>query len=965
MRSIFRKFVSIATTALLALSGLVLMAAPAQAAIVLNANGVILKFNEDTQTVTSITGSGTGKTAGDVIKYASVATISTTVVDAVIETVSVTSATIGSYDGGNAISTASVSNSKEYFQSNVTTTNAGSVVYRFSFYVGGTYTAVGTGTPVILQNVYINSYDLDASGDGSNQYTEFTGVQSYTMSNNTTLAVSSANNLLQFKHNGGSSDNYNAGSGSYTKGRVQVKYDNLSTISIKVGNDVAGTGGLSYFALDFSVGLAWTEGSTTIQTTSTTNNYNAPPVSTNDSKSVPSQTATILNSSDFGTYSDPDVNPWVAVQIITLPAGGSLQFYNGTTWVAVTANQIIDINDIDANKLRYTSNAPTSSDSFTFKVSDGLLTSTSSYTVALTITGGGQVQSVQMITFAQPADQLRNNNTLTVAPTASSALTVSLTSTTTGVCTVSGFVITFVSLGNCSITASQAGDSNYSAATDVVRTFAITNPQTITFAQPVDQLLSAASLTVAPTASSNLTVTLTSTTTGVCTVSGFVVTFVANGTCSLTTSQAGNSTYSPATNVIRSFVISTPGVNTPVTLPPAPDIDPISAVTRATNPVTLPIPVNRGTSGANCLIDPADTFCKQTVTVRGKGTFTLLADGKTTFKAVTGFFGFVSVQYRVTDGFAQFDLAPATVEVLKPLPATLPPTSGSTLVNKPVKLYPAANLLGNGKGSMCLVDPADNVCKQKVTLPGKGTFTLNSDGSVDFAPEASFLGEATVQLRITDELGASLEAPVTVRVTDEPGTENGSTKGTTPVILTPETPLEKGGQVCLIDPNDNACKTVVKVVGVGTWTQAKDGSVKFVAVAGYTGSTTVMQRFTRASMASKFKPFTVSVAKSRGPVTITISGFADGSPVLTAAIKAKINAFLRAHADYKNVFCIGYTEGPTVLKTDAALSKARAVNGCTYVKTGLGKKLTLKQLTASQGTVEADKFRRITITLTD
>ena len=880
MRSTFRKFVSIATSTMLALAGLVMMATPAQAAIVLNANGVSLNFDENTTRAVYAgpTGSTTmGTTAGSIVAYRGIATISSTVIDAVIQTVSVTSATIGKFDGGSAV------NNDNYFQSDISTTNAGSVLYKFSFFVGGTYTGGSTGTAVILQNVYINSYDLDASQNGNNQYTQFTGVQSYTMSNNTTLGVSASGNLLQFI-NTANNANYSDNSGSYTKGRVQVKYDNLSTINIKVGTDSAGSGGANYYALDFSVGLPWTEGSTTVGTTTTQNSFNSPPVSTNDTQTVTAATATFLTSADFGSYSDPDVNPWVSVRIESLPTGGTLQWYNGTIWSNVSIGQTISINDIDSNKLRYTSAAQTTSDSFTFKVSDGLATSVAAYTLALTVTGGGsQSLTAQTITFAQPSSQLLSTASLTVAPTADSGLTVSLASTTTGVCTVSGFVITFVSAGTCSITASQPGDSTYSAATDVV----------------------------------------------------------------------------------RSFVISTPGVNTPVTLPAAPDIDPISGVTRATTPITLPVPVNRGTSGANCLIDPADTFCKQTVTVRGKGTFTLLADGKTTFKAVTGFFGFVSVQYRVTDGFAQFDLAPATVEVLKPLPATLPPTSGSTLVNKPVKLYPAANLLGNGKGSMCLVDPADNVCKQKVTLPGKGTFTLNADGSVDFAPEAGFLGEATVQLRITDELGASLEAPVTVRVTDEPGTENGSTKGTTPVILTPETPLEKGGQVCLIDPNDNACKTVVKVAGVGTWTQAKDGSVKFVAVAGYTGSTTVMQRFTRASMASKFKPFTVSVAKSRGPVTITISGFADGSPVLTAAIKAKINAFLRAHADYKNVFCIGYTEGPTVLKTDAALSKARAVNGCTYVKTGLGKKLTLKQLTASQGTVEADKFRRITITLTD
>lgn len=951
--------------AMLVMLSMALTPMTANAAVILNANGVTLSFNESTQTVTVIaggTGTAKGKAAGDIVKYAGVATINSTVVDAVIETVSTTGATISNYDGGSAIGSAPA-----MFQSDISTSGAGAVVYKYSFYVGGTYTAVGTGTPVILQNVYINSYDLDASSPGNSyQYTEFTGVQAYTLSTNTTLNVSSSSNLLQFKYNGADGNaNYGTTSGSYTKGRVQVRYDNLSVISIKIGTDATGSGGTSYFALDFSVGLPWTEGSNTISTSTTSNSFNAPPTSSNDTKTVTASTATFITPSDFGNYADPDLNPFVSVSIESLPTGGTLQWFNGSAWVNVTVGQVISYVDFDNNKLRYTSAAQTSSDSFTFKVSDGLLSSTSAYTLALTVTGGGQAQTAQVITYAQPADQLLTNNTLTVAPTADSGLTVTLTSTTPSVCTVSGFVITFVTLGNCSTTASQAGDSTYSAATSVSRTFAITNPQTITFAQPTDQLLSASSLTVAPTASSGLTVTLTSTTPSVCTVSAFVITFVANGVCTLSAAQAGNATYSPATTVNRSFNITTPGVNPPAALPAAPDIDPISGVTRATNPITLPAPTNRGTSGANCLIDPIDSFCKATVTIRGKGTFTMNADGSVKFQAVSGFYGTLEVQYRVTDGFGRFDVAPVTVEVLRPLPSALAPTSGATLVNKTIRLFPTANIFTPGKGSICLVDPADQVCKTRVVLPGMGTFTLNPDGSVDFEPEKDFVGEARVQLRVTDEFGKSLEAPIIVRVTDEPGSQNGTTKGTTPVVLTPEQPLEKGGQVCLIDPSDSVCKTVVKIANVGTWTQAKDGSVKFVAVEGYTGNTTVMQRFTRASMPTKFTPFSVSVGKTRGPVTITISGFADGSPVLTRAIKAKINAFLRAHSDYKNVFCIGYTEGPTVLKTDAALSKARAVNGCGYVKSGLGKKLIVKSVTASQGLIEADQYRRITITLTD
>lgn len=869
MRSSITRVTSAFTVMLLALAGLVFTSTPAQAAIVLDANGVSLNFDETSQIRTVMagtTGTGMGTAAGDIVKYGAVAVINSTTIDAVVETVSVTSATVDKYDGGSA-----VGSSTQYLQSNVTTTGAGSVVYKFSFFVGGTYNTVGGGTPVVLRNVYINSYDLDASGNGSNQYTEFTGVQAYTMSTNTTLTVSAAGNLLQFKNNGGSSINYNSSTGSYTKGRVQVKYDYLSTISIKVGNDSAGSGGLSYYALDFSVGLPWTEGSTTVSTSTTVNTqYNAAPTSTNDAQTVASSNSVFLTTADFGSYADADYNPWVSVSIETLPAAGTLQWFNGTIWTNVTVGQVISTIDLDGNKLRYTAAGTAGTPSFTFKVNDGLASSASAYTLTITVTGGAQIQSAQIITYAQPSNQLLSNGSATVAPSASSGLTVTLTSTTPSVCTVSGFVITLVSVGTCTTIATQPGNASFSAAPDVTRSFQITlTPQVITFVQPANQLLSTGSLTVAPSADSGLTVTLTSTTPSECTVSGFVITFVATGSCSLTASRMGNATYSAATDVVRTFQITL----VVEVLPAAPDIDPIDGKTNGTTPITLPVPVNRGTAGSSCLIDPADLICKQTVTIAGKGTFVLGADGKTTFQAAPGFYGTLTVQYRVTDGFGRFDTSPVTVEVLNPNPST-----------------------------------------------------------------------------------PNNETPAT--------SQSGTTKGTTPVVLTPEKPAPAGAEICLVDPTDNVCKTVVKLPGVGTWTQSPNGSVKFVAVTGYTGSNTIMQRVTRASFKG-FSPFTVSVAKTRGPVTTTISGFADGSPALTAAIRAKIDAFLRAHADYKNVFCIGYTEGPTVLKTDAALSKARATNGCAYVKAGLGKKLTLSKLTSGQGTVEAAKFRRITITLTD
>ncbi|MES2845716.1 MAG: fibronectin type III domain-containing protein [Pseudomonadota bacterium] len=78
----------------------------------------------------------------------------------------------------------------------------------------------------------------------------------------------------------------------------------------------------------------------------------------------------------------------------------------------------------------------------------------------------------QTITFANPGAQ-NFGTSPTFAPTASSALAVTLTSTTTGVCTVSGFDVTFVTTGTCTIEATQAGNGAYSAATAVQRSFSV------------------------------------------------------------------------------------------------------------------------------------------------------------------------------------------------------------------------------------------------------------------------------------------------------------------------------------------------------------------------------------------------------------------------------------------------------------------------------------------------------------
>jgi outer membrane protein OmpA-like peptidoglycan-associated protein len=107
------------------------------------------------------------------------------------------------------------------------------------------------------------------------------------------------------------------------------------------------------------------------------------------------------------------------------------------------------------------------------------------------------------------------------------------------------------------------------------------------------------------------------------------------------------------------------------------------------------------------------------------------------------------------------------------------------------------------------------------------------------------------------------------------------------------------------------------------------------------------------------------VAAVRKPVTISIGGFKDGSAVLTNEIKTKIRKFLEKYSDYKVITITGFTEGPTVLKRDRALSRMRAINALDYVKKRSIVKFGNSSIRASQEKLLGPKIRRIQITLQD
>jgi Chitobiase/beta-hexosaminidase C-terminal domain/Right handed beta helix region len=94
-------------------------------------------------------------------------------------------------------------------------------------------------------------------------------------------------------------------------------------------------------------------------------------------------------------------------------------------------------------------------------------------------------------------------------------------------------------------------------------------PQTITFGTLSNRVYSSTAQPLSATATSGLTVTFTSNSLNVCTVSGVSITLLSTGTCSITASQGGNSTYAPATPVIRAFTVTSAGPPALVSLSPS------------------------------------------------------------------------------------------------------------------------------------------------------------------------------------------------------------------------------------------------------------------------------------------------------------------------------------------------------------------------------------------------------------
>ncbi len=242
--------------------------------------------------------------------------------------------------------------------------------------------------------------------------------------------------------------------------------------------------------------------------------------------------------------------------------------------------------------------------------------------------------------------------------------------------------------------------------------------------------------------------------------------------------------------------------------------------------------------------DPGATEAGKVLTVAGRGTFSVTADGRVVFVAQPGFAGDLEpVTYQVGYPDGASEVARISVSVASPAP----PVASDDVANATTPGPASADVLANdhsGAGlrpeSLCLPDA--EACPSRLDVP-EGTWEVQA-GKVGFTPAPGFTGAVQVGYRIGDELGRQAEATLTVTISQppSPSDKHGATAYRTPVSvnLVADAQGEGGaaidpGSLLLLDP---AAATVPELVVPGEGTYAVVGeSVRFTPAEGFSGNT--------------------------------------------------------------------------------------------------------------------------------
>lgn len=181
-----------------------------------------------------------------------------------------------------------------------------------------------------------------------------------------------------------------------------------------------------------------------------------------------------------------------------------------------------------------------------------------------------------------------------------------------------------------------------------------------------------------------------------------------------------------------------------------------TATTDQELPVNISVLANDTDSDGDALTIDSFTQPLNGAVVDASGIFTYTPD--------TGFFGNDTFDYVVSDPDGATSSATVTVTVNEVITNSLPVAvddAETTVEDVPVSIVVLANDS----------DPdGDALEVTAVTLAANGTASINSDGSIEYTPDAGFVGDDTFDYTIDDNVSGSANASVAITVTAAPAT---------------------------------------------------------------------------------------------------------------------------------------------------------------------------------------------------
>jgi outer membrane protein OmpA-like peptidoglycan-associated protein len=496
-------------------------------------------------------------------------------------------------------------------------------------------------------------------------------------------------------------------------------------------------------------------------------------------------------SSTTGTWNDKgDINPTTAVRWQVCP---------DATGIGCT-----DISGAQGSTF-----VPTSSQLGLYVRSVVTRTNVAGATEASSTPVGPMGKSNQQINFTNPGTKTYAANAFSIAPTStfpssanSTGLTVAVASQTPSVCTISGFSVTTVASGTCTLVATQPGDAQFNAATQVTQTFTINraneSPVTTLSTSQVEPGQSVI-LTTDNASAGAVTYAVVS---GPCTINGNQVLTTGTGNCIVSTSIASDDRYNSSTPAnVTLQVRNIDALTVPLisdSLLSAGDI-PLTVTTlsgRTPSVTAGPSGVCSYNSGTGKVVAVGAGTCTVTSSVVDNGTWTA--------SSVTRTFAFAAppsaptISSVTTNGSDLVEGASAKVSFT---PGAL---NGSTLVDYSVLATPA------GAGSPVSVRCAASPCTVTGLTPGSGyTFTVTANAMAAGNAVTSAPSSASSQVTVKTPHQITLTQPGTHQLSDAPFAVQASSTADASWVptITSATP-----GVCTISGS------LVTIVGAGTCT---------------------------------------------------------------------------------------------------------------------------------------------------